>query len=232
MNVFEFFFFSSFFLRFRHVVIRSLVTTMMSVLKHIFDRLSTYIFRFRFRYGVKSVDKPMSISLRKKPTCYQCQFSFSSACSFHQPNHQNSSNFTRTLSIEGLMHPLIAKRVYHRNHPPKNQSNKHLFSTSSKDSSLGAVLDQDNDHERHYSTKTPYPVPSESVSLSVPPAGYQPLCVQMLARHGSRTMTAHDYDQQILKIWHIAQQINMLTSFGEQLKTDVEQFIQANNHIG
>lgn len=178
------------------------------------------------------VDTPMNINLTTKPISYQCQFSFPSTSPCLERTHQHTSKYIRTLSIDGVMHSSIAKRISHRNQSMKNHLNKHLLSDASNDSSFTSIFEEENDHERHYSTKTPYPVPSEDVSLSAPPAGYQPICVQMLARHGSRTMTTHDYDQHILKIWLIAQQMNMLTSFGEQLKTDIEQFINANNHIG
>ncbi|CAF0885776.1 unnamed protein product [Rotaria sordida] len=88
------------------------------------------------------------------------------------------------------------------------------------------------DYKRYYSTKTPYEYPSENYILSPPPTGYKPICVQLLARHGSRTLSNHDYDLETLTIWQLAKQKNMLTPLGEQLKEDIELFMHANNHLG
>ena len=88
------------------------------------------------------------------------------------------------------------------------------------------------DVERHYSTKTPYPCPSVECTLSSAPPGYQPVGVQILARHGSRSLNGRDYDRQLLSIWTIAKQRNMLTMLGEQLKDDIELFMHANNQAG
>ena len=88
------------------------------------------------------------------------------------------------------------------------------------------------DVERHYSTKAPYPCPSAECTLSSAPPGYQPVGVQILARHGSRSLNGRDYDRQLLSIWTIAKQRNMLTMLGEQLKDDIELFMHANNQAG
>ena len=88
------------------------------------------------------------------------------------------------------------------------------------------------DGERHYSTKTPYQCPSKECTLSSVPPGYQPVGVQILARHGSRSLNSHNYEQQLLSVWTIAKQRNMLTQLGEQLKDDIELFIDANNRVG
>lgn len=94
------------------------------------------------------------------------------------------------------------------------------------------ILVKNDEQNRYYSTKTPYRYPPREHILSSPPSGYKPVCVQVLARHGSRTLNSRDYDIQILKIWQVAKQKNMLTPLGEQLKEDIEQFMHANNHIG
>ncbi|CAF3422379.1 unnamed protein product [Rotaria sp. Silwood1] len=88
------------------------------------------------------------------------------------------------------------------------------------------------DYKRHYSTKKPYAYPSEKYILSLPPTGYKPVGVQLLARHGSRTLSSRNYDLETLTIWQLAKEKNMLTSLGEQLKEDIELFMHANNHMG
>ncbi|CAF4946077.1 unnamed protein product, partial [Rotaria socialis] len=63
--------------------------------------------------------------------------------------------------------------------------------------------------------------------------GYKPICVQLLARHGSRTfINSHDYDRQTLQIWQVAKEKNMLTPLGEQLKEDIEWFMHENVRVG
>ena len=104
-------------------------------------------------------------------------------------------------------------------------------SPSSYDSSFALVSEEDS-HRRHYSTKTPYQPPSQGHVLSPPPPGFKPVCVQLLARHGSRTMTGQDFDRRTLRIWRLAKDNNMLTPFGEELKTDTERFMAETDLIG
>ena len=84
----------------------------------------------------------------------------------------------------------------------------------------------------YYSTKKPYVYPSQKYILSSPPTCYKPIGVQLLARHGSRTLASHNYDLTMLTIWQLAKEKNMLTPLGEQLKEDIELFINANNQLG
>ena len=91
---------------------------------------------------------------------------------------------------------------------------------------------EEDDSDRFYSTKTSYKSPMKDYTLSSPPSGFKPICVQFLARHGSRTLTGHSYDTQTLKNWQVAQERNMLTHLGEQLKEDIERFMKENNQIG
>lgn len=99
------------------------------------------------------------------------------------------------------------------------------------DLSFVAVAEED-DSEQNFSTKTPYRVPSPDHILSSPPTGYKPIGVQLLARHGSRTLTTQDFDQQALKTWQHAHQLNMLTPLGEELPADIDRYMAANNHVG
>lgn len=104
------------------------------------------------------------------------------------------------------------------------------FTIAQNKSSL--IKDTDQYHKRFYSTKKPYEYSLKKNKCSSPPQGYKPVCVQLLARHGSRTLNSHDYDVQTLKIWELAKQTNMLTQLGEQLKDDIELFMHENNRIG
>jgi hypothetical protein len=119
-------------------------------------------------------------------------------------------------------------------HIDKSIEKELLFTSAVKPSHVSTCLQEHDviNDERYYSTKTPYQCPLHVGSLSSPPAGYQPICVQLLARHGSRTLNHHSYDQDMIRLWHSAQASNMLTPFGQQLKHDIEVFVNANHQIG
>ena len=103
---------------------------------------------------------------------------------------------------------------------------------TSIDNELGFSPDQGEDNKRYYSTRAPYKSPPKDYILSSPPVGYKPVCVQLLSRHGSRTLTEQNYGLQTLEIWQLAKEKNMLTPFGEELKKDTELFMEANNQVG
>ena len=149
--------------------------------------------------------------------------SFSMEEPFDLPVSKRACNRTKSVLIRSPF------KKYRVNRRVKEQNQCSTFSIRNLEF---LPLIEEEDVERHYSTKRPYPRPSQDYLLSVPPAGYQPIGIQVLARHGSRTLNSHDYDQRILRIWHIAKQQNMLTAFGEQLRADTEVFIEANNQIG
>lgn len=86
--------------------------------------------------------------------------------------------------------------------------------------------------QRYYSTKQPYPDPANSHILSSVPEGFYPIGVELLARHGSRTLTNNNSDEETLRLWKIANEKNLLTEFGQQLKPDVQFFIEENNKVG
>jgi hypothetical protein len=118
---------------------------------------------------------------------------------------------------------------------PSKQSNQVIskdfcFTATENEFDFKSIPEEDD--TRYYSTKTPYKSPSKDYILSSPPTGYKPIGVQLLARHGSRTLTKHGYDCLTIQIWELAKQKNMLTSLGEELKNDTELFIKANNHVG
>ena len=157
-----------------------------------------------------------------------------------------SQRLARSFSVEAPIHLPICKRAYSRMNSLsiRQSSKKHRANRSIKEQiqyspsilhnlqPLPLTVEENNDAERHYSTKRPYPCPSQDHVLSAPPAGYRPIGIQVLARHGSRTLNSHDYDQRVLRIWNIAKQQNLLTTFGEQLREDTELFMKANDQIG
>jgi len=157
-------------------------------------------------------------------------------------NHiQLAQRLARSLSVEGII-PMPNKiKTYSRTNSLfvhqygiKSQCENHqkdlCFTAIENELDFQSIPEEDN--KRHYSTKKPYECPSKEYILSSPPNGYKPICIQLLARHGSRSLNGHDYDLQTLKIWQLAKQKNMLTTLGEQLKEDTELFMDANNHVG
>jgi hypothetical protein len=142
----------------------------------------------------------------------------------------------RSLSVEGVVPITKCTKTLNRTfslfgtQTSFDESNDYLFSGISNDSQFFSIAEQDD--QRNYSTKTPYPCPSDGHCLSSPPMGYKPIGIQLLARHGSRALNGHDYDIQTLTIWRLAQEINMLTIIGEQLKEDTELFMEENNRVG
>ena len=140
----------------------------------------------------------------------------------------------RSLSVEGVLSKrtktLTRTFSLFGSQSSFDESNDYSFSGISNDSQISSIPEQDD--QRNYSTKTPYPCPSNGHRLSSPPQGFKPIGIQLLARHGSRALNGHDYDIQILTIWRLAKEINMLTSIGEQLKEDTELFMEENNRVG
>lgn len=139
----------------------------------------------------------------------------------------------RSLSVEGIIPmPNNHSKTYTRTNSLYIHHQKKEFPFKSIENDLDfQVIPEEND-KRHYSTKTPYPCPSNECILSSPPMGYKPICIQLLARHGSRSLNGHDYDMQIIKIWQLAKENNLLTLLGEQLKEDIELFMEENNCVG
>jgi len=142
----------------------------------------------------------------------------------------------RSLSVEGILPISKNAKTLSRtislfeNKSQHEQSNEFSFTGIPNESECLSIPEEDD--KRHYSTKKPYPYPSNEHRLSSPPMGYKPICIQLLARHGSRSLNGHDYDLQTLKIWQLAKEKNMLTSLGEQLKADTELFMNENNRVG
>lgn len=147
--------------------------------------------------------------------------------------YQLAQRLARSLSVEGILPMPNNTKTYIRTKSLYvHQKAALCFTSIGSELDFQAIIEDEEDHKRHYSTKTPYQSPSKEYILSSPPTGYKPVCVQLLARHGSRSLNGHDYDIQILQIWQLAKQKNLLTKIGEQLQEDIELFIDENNNVG
>lgn len=149
---------------------------------------------------------------------------------------QFAENFVRSLSVEGILPTATETRLYTRaislfaRQSSYDEDDESLPEIIPNDSLFLSI--PDDDEHRYYSTKKPYPSPSKEHSLSSPPNGFKPIGIQLLARHGSRALTNHDYDIELLEIWQIAKEKNLLTKLGEQLEEDTILFMNANNLVG
>ena len=83
-----------------------------------------------------------------------------------------------------------------------------------------------------YSTKTPYQPPPYSLSLPIPPSGYEHVCTQLVARHGCRALEGRKYDQLTMALWEQAKLDGGVTEFGELFAEDLQNFITVNDQIG
>ncbi|CAF0764305.1 unnamed protein product [Adineta steineri] len=178
--------------------------------------------------------------------CYPYQYLYD-ICNLYRLNFQNVFfinndehirslvGMNRRYSVQSVVPVINNKKTYNRAislFVKQNEIESPVQHSIPKTLQFTSVEDEGDDNKRFYSTKTPYTCPSKEYVLSSPPTGYKPIGVQLLARHGSRTLNSHDYDVQTLKIWQLAKQKNMLTPLGEQLKEDTELFIGENNHVG
>ncbi|BAV06513.1 histidine-type phosphatase [Filimonas lacunae] len=79
-------------------------------------------------------------------------------------------------------------------------------------------------------TKTPYPVPKTATSAA--PAGYQPVWINYVGRHGARFLTKAGSDVKLLKVLSEAEQKQGLTTTGKLIKQMVQRFltIEKNNY--
>ncbi|HVV03045.1 MAG TPA: histidine-type phosphatase [Puia sp.] len=73
-------------------------------------------------------------------------------------------------------------------------------------------------------TKTPYAPPHEAYTS--PPAGYQPVFINYVGRHGARFLTKAGADQQVLETLQTAEKGNALTAMGKKIK-GIAQRLQA-----
>ncbi|MEO6605844.1 MAG: hypothetical protein ABIN55_09545 [Aeromicrobium sp.] len=93
-------------------------------------------------------------------------------------------------------------------------------------SSLTAAPD-----DGRYNKEVPYGNAASS-PIKAPPAGYEPIFIENVARHGSRTQTSSAGQARALKIWNDAKKKSGVTELGESFGKDVEAFHAAQSKIG
>jgi hypothetical protein len=72
-------------------------------------------------------------------------------------------------------------------------------------------------------TKTPYQAPGGS--YTPPPAGYSPVFVNYVGRHGARFMTKAGADLRVLEVLQAAEKSNSLTAKGKEVKAMTERLL-------
>ncbi len=72
-------------------------------------------------------------------------------------------------------------------------------------------------------TKTPYQTPNQQ--YTPPPAGFKPVFVNHVGRHGSRFFTKAGSDVQVLQVLEAAEKSKALTSLGQQLLAMTQRFV-------
>lgn len=83
-----------------------------------------------------------------------------------------------------------------------------------------------------YSTKTPYAPQQDGATYQKPPAGFSPVFVEHVARHGSRAMTSSKSGDLSLQIWEKARAEGALTPLGEAFGPVVKDILAANEKLG
>ena len=84
--------------------------------------------------------------------------------------------------------------------------------------------------EAFYATRTPYPVPADVTSTG--PAGFEPVFLQHLGRHGARTATPAAHGELAGRLWRRASQEDALTSLGERLGPALDALGAATDRVG
>jgi hypothetical protein len=98
---------------------------------------------------------------------------------------------------------------------------------------ISFVLDTTNGtHKACYSSKSTYKPPSSALVLPSPPSGFELVCTQMIARHGSRALEGRKYDKLTMALWTQAKQEGALTEFGQKFGEDLRYFISVNDKLG
>ncbi|MGK5016681.1 histidine-type phosphatase [Janthinobacterium sp. HLS12-2] len=83
-----------------------------------------------------------------------------------------------------------------------------------------------------YQTKTPYAPQQDPATYAAPPAGFQPIYTQLVARHGARGLTGMKGDAALYAMWQQAAAQDALTPLGRELGPDILALMQANALLG
>ena len=81
-------------------------------------------------------------------------------------------------------------------------------------------------------SKTPYAPRQEAALYEPAPAGFVPVAVQLVSRHGSRGLTKPGSDEAALKLWREAEAAGALTPLGRRFGADLQRFIDAQRQLG
>ncbi|MDF2274106.1 histidine acid phosphatase, partial [Aeromonas caviae] len=97
---------------------------------------------------------------------------------------------------------------------------------SGNDSSSPAVGDY------QYSTKAVYAARQAMNSYEVAPEGFSPVFTELVARHGSRSLSSPKYDVLTKLVWEEAARQGALTELGQRLGAKVDAVTAANQTLG
>ena len=86
------------------------------------------------------------------------------------------------------------------------------------------VGQQVNDNQEYSGTKTSYPF-VETTYTSVP-AGYEPVFINYVGRHGSRHLSSSKYDKTLMELLEIAEKDGQITDLGKELKNEIGQLME------
>lgn len=81
-------------------------------------------------------------------------------------------------------------------------------------------------------TKQPYAPRQDPATYEAAPAGFVPVQVQLVARHGARGLTGMKGELALLNLCRLAREQKALTPLGERLAADLEALIRANALLG
>lgn len=84
---------------------------------------------------------------------------------------------------------------------------------------------------RLYANQTPYGNAADSPTWKAP-SGYELFFVQTVQRHGSRSATSPDNEEDVLELWEEAEETGSLTTRGKQFGKDLAAFQKAEESIG
>lgn len=84
--------------------------------------------------------------------------------------------------------------------------------------------------ENFYASRTPYPVPTSADRAG--PAGYEPVFLQHLGRHGARTATPGDHGDRAGRLWRRASEEGALTPLGVRLGPALADLDAATDRLG
>lgn len=83
-----------------------------------------------------------------------------------------------------------------------------------------------------YSTKAVYAARQDAKSYEVAPAGFTPVFTELVARHGSRSLSSPKYDVLTKLVWEEAARQGALTELGKKLGARVDTVTAANQALG